>query len=670
MTDAMAGILIRYLELSLLIALALLLFRAFRALAERLPLRLGSAGTSRIARVVFLTTVFSPFFAHAFLAISGTWEAPQPTSAEQTTLAPHALSEELRGASRLTAERLLPAGYDGADSFFRGLEPWQIELAVALATMFLLGGFAIGAKRTVARLRDLRTLVQEAVPLRRLGRVSIVVSDRVRVPFSTTVLGRAHVVLPVELLEDAAVLRVALRHELQHYRRSDPLWAIALELFRLLFFWHPAARGWVRELADLQEFSCDEALVRRGVPAKEYGTCLLRVAEMAVEQRMVASTAMATASDRGAHLRRRIDMLFEYDRNDDSRRRSAGLCVAAVVVILATAITSAGSWPSADDLATDSSTSTWYTDDPLALRIEALTRANDVTLGAIVATPAEESRVLGGMPFEVRMTAGPESLEPVVLALMLEPDLSIASLTLETPKRAESAHLIQATLDLRVHKERNATQADPAELREEFDLIKRSVELFVQEEISELRVTLDGEDATLFLRNQDGDRLTGFPEETSVGDLLYELLKPVAPVAPRREAPDLEFETATGSKVRLSSLRGRVVLVDFWASWCRPCEDEVLQLKALDRELGSADFEIVGVSLSENRESFEGFVADHQVPWPQRHEDGGWSSSAARAFGVKAIPSHFLVDRDGRFIQVPLRNPEHLARVVAELINE
>ena len=667
MTDLLAGVLLRYLELSLLIALAFLLFRSLRALAERSPLQLGSQGMSRVGRVVFLAAVLSPFLAHALIATSDTSGAPQPTRAAQTPPAGPALSEGLRGESRLTAERLLPTGYDGARSFSRGLDPRQIELAVALATMFLLSGFAVSGLRTVARLRDLRALVRETVLLRRLGRVSIVVSDRARVPFSTTVLGRAHVVLPVELLEDAVVLRVALRHELQHYRRSDPLWAVALELFRLLFFWHPAARGWVRELSDLQEFSCDEALVRRGVPAKDYGTCLLRVAEMAVEQRMVASTAMAT--DRGAHLRRRIDMLFQYDRNEDSRRWSFGLCVSAVVVILATAIASAGALPSADDLATDTSTATWYTDDPLAWRIEALTRDNDVTLDALVAKPEDESGTLGGMPFEVRLTAGTAGLEPVLAWLTLEPDLSIASLTMEMPQRAEPAHRIQVTLDLRVHKERNATEADPAELREEFDLIRRSLELFVQEEISELRLTLDG-DATLFVKNRNGDCLTDFPEDPSADLVLREMLQPVAPATPWREAPDLEFETTSGSKVRLSSLRGRVVLVDFWASWCRPCEEEVLQLKALERELGSADFEIVGVSLSENQESFEEFVADHQVPWPQRHEDGGWSSTAARAFEVRAIPSHFLVDRNGRYIQVPLGSPEHLARTAAELINK
>ena len=360
-------------------------------------------------------------------------------------------------------------------------------------------------------------------------------------------------------------------------------------------------------------------------------------------------------------------MLFRYDRQRESRRWSGGLCVAAVAVTLATAIATAGSLPTTEDLAADSSTATWYTDDPLDLRIGALARRNDLTLDAVTAAPADAG---GGLPFEVRVTGAPEGLQSFLAFLLPEPDLSIASLTLEVPRAAESAHLIQVTLDLRVHRERRETQLDPNELRERLDLIRRSMELFVQQEVSLLRITLDGEDATLFVRNQDGDRLSDFPDHTSVGDMLQEMLKPVAPVGSRREAPDLEFESITGAKIRLSSLRGRVVLVDFWASWCEHCEEEVLQLKALDREFGGADFEIVGISLSENRESFRAFVADQQVPWPQRHEDGGWSSPAARAFEIKAIPSHFLVDRNGRFINVPLGNPQQLARTVAEFLNE
>ncbi len=110
--------------------------------------------------------------------------------------------------------------------------------------------------------------------------------------------------------------------------------------------------------------------------------------------------------------------------------------------------------------------------------------------------------------------------------------------------------------------------------------------------------------------------------------------------------------------------------MDFWASWCRPCTDELPLLKTLDRELGGADFEIVGVSMDAESKTFEKFVEDNGIQWPQRHETEGWDGAAARAFEVKALPSHYLVDRDGRFVRIPLGNPELLARAVAALVNE
>ena len=140
--------------------------------------------------------------------------------------------------------------------------------------------------------------------------------------------------------------------------------------------------------------------------------------------------------------------------------------------------------------------------------------------------------------------------------------------------------------------------------------------------------------------------------------------------AARRDAPDFEFENPDGTKVRLSHLEGKVVLLDFWAAWCRPCLDELSYLKDLDHELGGADFEILGVSLNRDRDELDKFVAEHGVPWAQLHTENGWQSPAVQAFGVKALPSHVLIDREGRFTHVPLGNPQALIQAVRILMAE
>ena len=72
--------------------------------------------------------------------------------------------------------------------------------------------------------------------------------------------------------------------------------------------------------------------------------------------------------------------------------------------------------------------------------------------------------------------------------------------------------------------------------------------------------------------------------------------------------------------------------------------------------------------MGRDRESFETFVDKHQIPWPQRYESDGWSGEAPRGFEVRAVPSYYLIDREGRYTRVPLGNPELLARAATALI--
>jgi thiol-disulfide isomerase/thioredoxin len=544
------GPLALYLELSLLLVVSYVLFRALRVTARRLPGRIDAGMASVLGRSLVPATLLAFVAAKLLLSLPPA-ARPVATGAAGSPVSAAGLADRLGGMSGLVSVPLLTEELGG--SWLQRLDGWQLELFGTLLIVLFLNILAIGLVRTGSHVLELRRILRDSIVLRSIGRVRIVVSDAVTVPFSTSLFGKAHVVLPTVLLGEMSMLRIALRHELEHHRRRDPVWAIALELFRVFFFWHPVARAWVREISDLQELACDEALVRRGVPPREYGSCLLHVAEMAVSQRLVASAAMATASDRGALLRRRIDMLFHHHRIPSSRRWSIGLAAVSILLVVVAATASAAIWPGQEEL-----------DAALAPAPVAAPPAPAPQVAPVVSAPATAPAPVA-TPVLAAPTTAPKPPSPAV------------------PSRAE---------------------------------------------------------------------------------------KPAAPVAPPAPArfPDLEFTSKSGRPVNLSDLRGKVVLVDVWAAWCPHCQNEVSHLKTLRDELAGTDFEIVGLSFSRNEEEFEAFLNEREVDWPQRLELDGFKSEIGEALGVRAVPWHFLVDRNGNYEHVPRGDSNRLAERIVALL--
>jgi thiol-disulfide isomerase/thioredoxin len=107
-----------------------------------------------------------------------------------------------------------------------------------------------------------------------------------------------------------------------------------------------------------------------------------------------------------------------------------------------------------------------------------------------------------------------------------------------------------------------------------------------------------------------------------------------------------------GTEVSMKSLKGKVVLVDFWATWCAPCVEEMPHLKTLYTTYHDKGFEIIGVSLDESKEEgglvhLKEFVAKNGIAWPQYYQGKGWENDFAATWGVTALPSMFVIDADG-----------------------
>jgi thiol-disulfide isomerase/thioredoxin len=119
--------------------------------------------------------------------------------------------------------------------------------------------------------------------------------------------------------------------------------------------------------------------------------------------------------------------------------------------------------------------------------------------------------------------------------------------------------------------------------------------------------------------------------------------------------PDLAGPTPDSSAYSLYQMRGKVVLVDFWASWCGPCRRENPNVRALYAKYKDKGFDILGVSLDRDATAWKKAIADDQLVWHHISDLKGWQSAHAAMYGVSSIPQTLLLDREGRIIERNLR---------------
>ncbi|MHC4293746.1 MAG: redoxin domain-containing protein [Planctomycetota bacterium] len=111
--------------------------------------------------------------------------------------------------------------------------------------------------------------------------------------------------------------------------------------------------------------------------------------------------------------------------------------------------------------------------------------------------------------------------------------------------------------------------------------------------------------------------------------------------------PELKFENLDGKTIDINNYLGKVVLIDFWATWCGPCIYEMPSVIALYNKYHDKGFEIIGISLDKDLKQLENYLSQNRITWPQYYDGKGWDNKISSRFGVRGIPATVLIDKNG-----------------------
>lgn len=351
--------------------------------------RLRPKAKLQLCRVLFAASVFSP------LLIRVTKPAEKPLMPRFVSL------DGWEPVSRTFSPTAKPNEFRHPTS-----QPISLTVEDFQAAIFFvwLMGVGLGIGAFIRDLSRVRSVLRRACLYRSVGRLRIKISDQCQIPFSIRGIACSYVVVPMSIVHDSQQMKIAIAHEGQHHRQGDCLFAYFFELVGILFFWNPGIRRWKRVFGELQEFSCDEALVgHRLVSPHDYGRCLFKVAQTVLsnpeswQRNFACAVGMAKGVDvnQQSVLRRRISMLSEYQSVVPKRVLFRSLLTGLSVVIpVCAAYAARGSMTDSSENKLDTSTLAPEIQSIADREIESAVKRLNARSGAIAVADAKSGRIL------------------------------------------------------------------------------------------------------------------------------------------------------------------------------------------------------------------------------------------------------------------------------------
>ncbi len=185
-----------------------------------------------------------------------------------------------------------------------------------------------------------------------------------------------------------------------------------------------------------------------------------------------------------------------------------------------------------------------------------------------------------------------------------------------------------------------------------------------------LLVKANKKDEAMAIADEAIKKSVGHPKEKQLINA-YTLMKAHFNKPEIGDSMDIKFTSLKGQEVDLGAMKGKVVLIDFWATWCGPCIREIPHLKKAYEKYHDKGFEVIAISVDEedDKAKLEALIKEKEIPWVQHFDGKGSTNEFALKYGINSYPSTFLIGKDGKVVATNLRG-EELEKALEEHLSE